>query len=155
MKSEKYICDCANEVSKLIKLTMLLQKKIASSSSVSVSQATTIINIYDNKEISMSDLCKLDGIECSTLTRNIQQLQKQGWVNKRPDVNDKRINMVSLTESGKEKALLIKDAFLNKIQNALCTIPEDSCKQVSDSVSILIQVLQTIEDGGCENECKC
>lgn len=155
MNSNKHICDCALEVSKLIQLTTFLQKKIVNASDMTMSQATTILNIYSHKELSMGDLCKLDCIDCSTLTRNVEKLQKQGWVNKKISPSDKRICLISLTPKGEEKALSIKNTLSNKLLDTLSSFSEESCRQVSISISLLINALQNSEESCCEYKNKC
>ena len=66
-----------------------LLRKLSSKYDLTLSQALLLLYVpYDG--ISVSDLSEKLGIDISTMTRNIQRINKQGLINRRPNENDKR-----------------------------------------------------------------
>ena len=52
----------------------------------------------DGMEMSM--LSKRLGLDNSTVTRLVEQLEKNGWARREPSIEDKRVVLVSLTKNG-------------------------------------------------------
>ena len=62
--------------------------------------------------IPMSKLAHKLGLDASTLTRNIQKLEKMGLVERKPDTYDKRVKRVVLTKHGLTIADNIEESLL-------------------------------------------
>tara|TARA_B100001029_G_C15060713_1_gene458210 strand:- start:193 stop:615 length:423 start_codon:yes stop_codon:yes gene_type:complete len=80
---------------------------------LSSSQALHLISIPSDG-ISMTSLSKKLGLDTSTLTRNVQNLEKNKLIKKYKDVSDKRIQKIYLTQNGINKCNNLKSK-LNKI----------------------------------------
>ena len=63
--------------------------------------------------ISMSGLANKLGLDTSTLTRNIQKLEKLEFVRRKQDRDDKRIFVVYLADKGRDKVEKIEDFLLD------------------------------------------
>ena len=63
--------------------------------------------------ISMSGLANKLGLDTSTLTRNIQKLEKLDLVRRKQDRNDKRIFVVHLTDKGRGKVEKVENSLLD------------------------------------------
>ena len=63
--------------------------------------------------ISMSGLANKLGLDTSTLTRNIQKLEKLDLVRRKQDRNDKRILVVYLTDKGRGKVEKVEESLLD------------------------------------------
>ena len=73
--------------------------RVAASLNLSTSQAYHLLVIPFNG-ISMSALAKKLGLDASTLTRNIHNLEKHRLVVRRTDNRDRRIQLICLTDVG-------------------------------------------------------
>lgn len=65
-----------------------------------------LIKVYRLKEVSQEDLAKLLHVNESTVTRNLEKLEKKGLIIKTPE---KRKKIISVTEKGAKTAQKIMD----------------------------------------------
>ena len=92
-------------------------RKVAAALGLTSSQAFHLISIpFDG--ISMSGLSDRLGLDTSTLTRNIQKLEKLGLVKRTRETYDKRIQKVFLTATGSQSVNNIEER-LNDINYTL------------------------------------
>ena len=61
-------------------------------------QWLTISTLRRNPGISQSELAEKLDIEPISAARTIDRLEKSGWIERRPDSDDRRVNRLSLTE---------------------------------------------------------
>lgn len=89
-----------------------LIRKAASDQNLTASQAFHLISIpYDG--ISMSGLSNKLGLDTSTLTRNIQGLEKLGLIRRAGETYDKRIQKNFLTSTGLQAVQNINESLIN------------------------------------------
>ena len=92
MNITELLTDLASDTNAII-------RSAASELNLTVSQAFLLLSVpFDG--IPISGLAHRLGLDNSTLTRNIQKLEKSGLVMRMGDNYDKRIQQVVLTESG-------------------------------------------------------
>ena len=65
-----------------------------------------LINIYKNEGISQEDLAKVLYLNESTVTRNLEKLEKRGFITRTPK---KRKKIISVTDKGAEVAKIVMD----------------------------------------------
>ena len=95
--------------------TNAIIRSTASSFNLSASQAFHLLSIpFDG--IPMSNLALRLGLDNSTLTRNIQKLEKMELVKRHSDNYDKRIHRIVLTQKGSTLLGLIEERL--GVQNA-------------------------------------
>ena len=108
MNITEFLTDLASGTNAIIRST-------ASSFNLTASQAFHLLLIpFDG--IPMSALALRLGLDNSTLTRNIQKLEKMELVKRRLDNYDKRIHRIVLTQKGTALLSLIEEKL--EIQNA-------------------------------------
>jgi len=89
-----------------------LFRQYSSRLSLTASQAFHLFSIPVDG-ISMSGLAKKLGLDTSTLTRNVQKLEKLDLIRRKQKINDKRILVVHLTGQGRGKVQEIEDFLLD------------------------------------------
>ena len=65
-----------------------------------------LIEIYNNDGISQDDLAKLLYLNESTVTRNLEKLEKRGFIIRTPQ---KRKKIITITDEGKKVAKMVMD----------------------------------------------
>ncbi|WP_407432195.1 MarR family winged helix-turn-helix transcriptional regulator [Methanobrevibacter sp.] len=65
-----------------------------------------LIEIYNNDGISQEDLAKLLYLNESTVTRNLEKLEKRGFIIRTPQ---KRKKIITITDEGKKVAKMVMD----------------------------------------------
>ena len=87
-------------------------RKYSSRLSLTAPQAFHLLSIpFDG--ISMSGLSNKLGLDTSTLTRNVQKLEKLDLVSRKQNKNDRRMLVVCLTDRGREKVEKIEESLLD------------------------------------------
>ena len=87
----------------------------------------------------MSETAYLAGVTIGTLTTSMNRLIRKGVVERKRDLNDRRVVLVSLTERGR-KAYLHHEAFHQEMTDSIM----GELKPEEDEV--LMQSLQSIQD---------
>ena len=89
-----------------------LERHAAHAAEVSVSQLRILLQLQ-NRSILVSALAKEQALAISTVTRNIDLLLRNGWVQKQVGTNDQRTVQISLSPSGEALAARL-DELLNQ-----------------------------------------
>jgi DNA-binding MarR family transcriptional regulator len=105
--------------------TNAIIRSIASRFNLTTSQAFNLLLIpFDG--IPISNLAYKLGLDNSTLTRNIQKLEKLGLVNREPDKYDKRVQRVVLTKNGMSLVKSLSEDLDDQGSNILDNIDLDT-----------------------------
>ena len=96
--------------------------------------------------ISMSGLANKLGLDTSTLTRNIQKLEKLDLVRRKQDRNDKRILVVYLTDKGRDKVEKIEDSLLDLNFSMMKYIDLDDQENIPEMLEKLVWAMDCIRE---------
>ena len=96
--------------------------------------------------ISMSGLAKKLGLDTSTLTRNIQKLEKLDLVRRKQDRNDKRILVVCLTDKGGGKVEKIEESLLDLNFSMMKYIDLDDQENIPEMLEKLVWAMDCIRE---------
>ena len=100
--------------------TSIILRKIANELCLTLSQVQLLLSIPFSS-ISMTDLANLLGIDNSTLTRNLNKLEKKGYVKRTKDCYDRRIYKISLSKKGSVKKNIIENK-LNEVSIKILSV---------------------------------
>ena len=120
-------------------------RQYSSRLSLTASQAFHLLSIPVDG-ISMSGLANKLGLDTSTLTRNIQKLEKLELVRKKQDGNDKRILVVYLADKGREKVEEIEDSLLDLNFSMMKHIDLDDQENISEMLEKLVWAMDCIRE---------
>ena len=96
--------------------------------------------------ISMSGLAHKLGLDNSTLTRNIQKLDKLGLVLRKQDAFDKRVFRVSLTKKGQVIVEEFENLLLDLNYSMLKHISLDDQENIPDMLERLVWAMDCIRE---------
>ena len=96
--------------------------------------------------ISMSGLANKLGLDTSTLTRNIQKLEKLDLVRRKQDRNDKRILVVYLTDKGGGKVEKIEESLLDLNFSMMKYIDLDGQENIPEMLEKLVWAMDCIRE---------
>ena len=96
--------------------------------------------------ISMSGLAIRLGLDTSTLTRNIQKLEKLDLVRRKQDRNDKRILVVYLTDKGRGKVEKIEGSLLDLNFSMMKYIDLDDQENIPEMLEKLVWAMDCIRE---------
>ena len=93
-----------------------LVRKLASKFDLTLSQTLVLLYIpFDG--ITVSDLSDKLGIDISTMTRNIQRIEKKGLINRAPNLSDKRSINLQLSNRGKQISQLLNEQISDHLSS--------------------------------------
>ena len=122
-----------------------LIRNAASQLNLTASQAFHLLSI-PHDGIPMSKLAHKLGIDTSTLTRNIQKLEKMELIRRSQDSYDKRVQKAVLTEKGEEMIELL-DESLQEMNNTLMEhIDLDSQENITDILEKIVWAMDCIRE---------
>ena len=101
--------------------TNALLRASASQFNLTSSQAFHLLSI-PYAGTSMSGLAKKLGLDTSTLTRNIQKLEALTYVKREKDSYDKRVQIVMLTQRGRDLVVVLEESLNNIVHEILANI---------------------------------
>jgi DNA-binding MarR family transcriptional regulator len=94
----------------------------------------------------MSGLANKLGLDTSTLTRNIQKLEKLDLVRRKQDRNDKRILVVYLTDKGGGKVEKIEESLLDLNFSMMKYIDLDDQENIPEMLEKLAWAMDCIRE---------
>ncbi|MFD7002023.1 MarR family winged helix-turn-helix transcriptional regulator [Streptomyces mirabilis] len=82
--------------------------------------------VADSGSLRPSELANLLSVEASHVTRQVQQLEKTGYLTRVPDPNDRRAQRIELTPAGRDAVDRVREASCRGMSVALADwAPED------------------------------
>jgi DNA-binding MarR family transcriptional regulator len=87
--------------------------------------------IADSEPLRLGELAARLAVEASHVTRQVQQLQKAGYVTRVPDPDDRRAQRIQLTPFGKEAYDRIREASWRGMQMALAEWSPQDLRQLA------------------------
>ena len=122
-----------------------LIRNAASQLNLTASQAFHLLSI-PHDGIPMSKLAHKLGLDASTLTRNIQKLEKMELIKRSQESYDKRVQKAVLTEKGEEMIELL-DESLQEINNSFMEqIDLDSQENITDILEKIVWAMDCIRE---------
>ena len=87
----------------------------------------------------MSSACSLQklGVDISTMTRNIQRIEKKQLITRAPNISDKRSIKLLLSKRGKSIADSVNESISQNIQKILDKYDFDTSNQIMNSLESL------------------
>lgn len=134
-------CACANIRKAARIVTQTYEKKMAPTG-LKVTQYYMLVNIARHCNISISELGNIMLLDQSTVTRNINILQKDNYVAITRDINDSRTKTVSITDSGLSKIEEATPIWLQLQENIETDM---GTKKFKDLLQTLNQLQRTLE----------
>ena len=122
-----------------------LLRQYASQLSLTAPQAFHILSISTDG-ISMSGLAHRLGIDNSTLTRNIQKLEKLGLVFRKQDVYDKRVIKAYLTQKGQDMVEQFESLLLDLNFSMMNYIELDDQQNIPEMLEKLVWAMDCIRE---------
>ncbi|MDP7026778.1 MAG: MarR family transcriptional regulator [Candidatus Marinimicrobia bacterium] len=96
--------------------------------------------------ISMSGLANKLGLDTSTLTRNIQKLEKMGFVRREQDKKDRRILVAYLTDKGRGRVEKIEESLLDLNFSMMKYIDLDDQENIPEMLEKLVWAMDCIRE---------
>lgn len=144
---------CINEVGemvqKLVRVFQLFERDQIKVNGFTTSQCYTILEIYINNQLSMNDLSDKMNLNNSTMTRILDNLVRDKYIKREKSEEDRRIVIVSLTDSGREVAEKLNGVLTEYYRKIIANIPEGEVENILNSVGILLNAFDKANPNCC------
>ena len=144
---------CIDEVGfmmqKLVRVFQLFERDEIKTYGFTTSQCYTILELFNSEGLTMNELSEKMNLNSSTMTRILDNLVRDKYILRDRDNLDRRIVIVSLTDTGKEIAnkldITVKEYYKKVIEN----IPEGQVEDVLKSVNVLQKAFERANPNCC------
>ncbi|MFI9554250.1 MarR family winged helix-turn-helix transcriptional regulator [Nonomuraea endophytica] len=99
---------------------------------------SALVALYDSGPASQAELSDRTGIYRSDLVAVINELAERGLVERTPDPDDRRRNVISLTEAGREQFVRLEAALAAMHEELLAPLTEAEREQLIDLLVKLV-----------------
>lgn len=106
-------------------------------------QWLALVRLKRRPGCSQSELADMMEIEKAPLGRIVDRLTEKGWIERRPDAQDRRINRIYLTDRGERVFAAISPISVATVEDALSDLPAADRDQLS---RLLFVVKSTLAD---------
>ncbi len=89
------------------------------------SQKRVLIILYENGEISQRELTARLKIKPASVSELVTRIEENGYLTRRPSKVDRRIQILTLTESGRKRAVDIKEKRVKRHEEMFEAFSED------------------------------
>lgn len=96
-----------------------------------------LYEIYNKEHSSMQEIANSIGTDITTFSRQIQNLIKEGLIEKKQSENDKRIYLLSLTENGKKAIGTYSKQMNHHLESIFSNLNEFERETVIRSLELL------------------
>tara|TARA_B100000945_G_scaffold146915_1_gene117600 strand:+ start:169 stop:591 length:423 start_codon:yes stop_codon:yes gene_type:complete len=113
-----------------------LLRKLSSKFDLTLSQSLLLIYV-PFEGITISDLSDKLGVDISTMTRNIQRIEKQDLIERSKNLDDKRSIKLNLSKRGKKIIALLNDDITNNLSPILKKYDFEKIEKIKSSLESL------------------
>ncbi|QNO14667.1 MarR family transcriptional regulator [Alkalicella caledoniensis] len=144
---------CIDEVGKmvqhLVRVMQLFERDQIKPHGFTSSQSYILIELKKSKQLTMNELSEKMNVTTSTMTRLINNLVRDKYVERYKDEDDRRIVLVRLTQGGIEVAEKLELAISDYYRRIVDSLPEGQIDDVLRSVSLLIKAFDKVNPNCC------
>ncbi|MBN1480374.1 MarR family transcriptional regulator [candidate division KSB1 bacterium] len=141
-------------MSKHFRKLLQIDRKETACHGVTLSQHYVIDALNRKNELTMNELSQEIGLAMSTLTRIVDGLVRNGYINRFPSECDRRKVCVILTDDGKELANNLAQCSQAFWAQVLASIPDEKKRDMVESFKLLNEALDST-DNACDKESNC
>jgi DNA-binding MarR family transcriptional regulator len=122
---------------------------------ITMSQCSTILGIGKHGPMTMNALSEWMSLATSTMTRIVDNLVRDGYIERTQNPQDRRVVQVSLTEEGEKLFQAILEVYHEYHRKIVENIPAEELHQVVESLTMLIEAIKRtplLDSQGCSKE---
>ncbi|MEJ6949476.1 MarR family winged helix-turn-helix transcriptional regulator [Natronospora cellulosivora (SeqCode)] len=112
---------------------------------ITLAQCQALVEIGRAKSISLKQLAELLNLEKSTVSRTVNSLVENGYVERRTDPEDRRYIKISLSKDGEKLFTTIESDMDRYFEIIFNSLPENKKDQVLESLELLLKAVDQID----------
>jgi len=128
-------------IRRLMQAGELYTKELNKKYQVSAPQLNSLLVLYENGPLSLSQIARLIMVKSSTVTGIIDRLEQKGLVRRVRNSPDRRMITIELTEAGNGLAQHAPPPIQQKIIDGLKRLPNGEIEKIVDGLNMLTRML--------------
>lgn len=97
--------------------------------------------------ITVRELARRSEIVLSYVSKAIEELAQQGYLEKRPDPADKRLLRVYLTPGGQDLLRQLRQAMRSRLAAVVASVPEDTAATLVSGLQVMRDAIEGLKQG--------
>ncbi len=126
-----------------------LSKNDAACCGITLAQCHALLEIGGSGGITMIDLASALNLDTSTISRTIDNMVRDGLVERKANPDDRRYVDISLTDAGQKIFDDINSTFDQFYTDIFHSIPAEKHRQVIESINLLADALSQTKSNTC------
>ena len=114
-------------------------------------QPPVLFALWDQEGLTQTELCERLKITPATVTRMLQRMEKSGFIQRSPDVEDQRVTRVFLTEAGRAIQSQVEEVWITMQKGAFSDF---SPAELGTMRQLLIRVRDNLQKAIDEPSCE-
>ncbi len=148
-QNESVIKDLVWSVRRLVRSVYLDSQKMSKRYGLTEPQSAVMRNLFNNGPVSSADLSRSLFVTPSNITGIVDRLEKKQFVKRIRKDGDRRVVLITLTESGKKLGKTLPDPIMEKFIAELADLELDHVQLLAMAMN---QILNLIDTGELKGE---
>lgn len=141
-KNELIIKEIALLVRRLVKVISYDSQKVGRQFGLTGPQSVVLRNLLDNGAISSADLSRIAYVTPSNITGIIDRLENKGLVERIRIKDDRRVALITLTQSGRELSETLPDPIEERFISHIDDMDTEQIKVLGDAINQLFDMTE-------------
>jgi DNA-binding MarR family transcriptional regulator len=112
---------------------------------LTIPQSYTLLTLFEHKIMAMNELATALRVTQTTMTRVVDNLVRDGYIDRIRNEEDRRVVEVKLTDKGIATVKSLKELYLQATASTFDKIPSEMRGQVVTCLSILLEAMEEVE----------
>ena len=105
-------------------------------------EIAVLIEIGEREAVSARDISRLLSVDKGYLSRTIRRFEEQGLVARTASGADARVQLLSLTDSGRDRVAELSDPGADVVAEAFRDADDDELARVADAMNVILGILE-------------
>lgn len=105
-------------------------------------EIAVLIEIGEREAVSARDISRLLSVDKGYLSRTIRRFEEQGLVARTASGADARVQLLSLTDSGRDRVAELSDSGADVVAEAFRDADDDELARVADAMNVILGILE-------------
>lgn len=144
-QNESVIQDLVWSIRRLVRAVYLDSQKISKRYGLTGPQSAVLRNLFNNGPMSSADLSRTLYVTPSNITGIIDRLEKKQLAERIKKKGDRRVALITLTESGKELSRTLPDPIMKKFIAELADLEPEHVQLLAMAMNQILNLIDTEE----------
>lgn len=132
-------------IQKMVRTLHLFERAALTRHGFTYSQSYVMVNVYRSKNMTMNQLSEKMNLDTSTITRIVATLQRDQYLYRERNPEDRRVIFIRLTEKGEQAAKELLFELREFYQKLLSNLPSGEEKNVQLSAMHLLRAFEKLK----------